>query len=90
MIVNSLNEMCSHFNKTRNAIMYQIEKGRLPDPRNQGVELDGLEWPEGDKPGRKPGTKNVVTKFIIDDLVMRIERLEKRLASLENLSGEHG
>lgn len=90
MIATSLNEMCSHFKKTRNAVMYQIERGRLPDPRSQGVELEGLSWPEGNKPGRKPGTKNIITKSLVDGLVMRIDQLEKRISQLENISGEHG
>lgn len=90
MIVSSLSELSKHFGKTRNAVMYQIRLGRLPDPRSQGVDTDGLAWPEGNAPGRKPGTKNTYTRQTVDGLIMRIEHLEKRIADLENISGRHG
>lgn len=90
MIANSLAEMANHFGKTRNAVLYQIGLNRLPDPRNQGVELDKLSWPEGNSPGRKPGSKNTYTKESLESLILRIEKLEKRLSDLENISGEHG
>lgn len=90
MIVSSLGELSKHFGKTRNAVMYQIRLGRLPDPRNQGVETEGLAWPEGNAPGRKPGTKNIYTRQTVEGLVVRIEQLEKRITDLENISGEHG
>lgn len=90
MIVSSLSELSRHFGKTRNAVMYQIRLGRLPDPRYQGIETDGLSWPQGNCPGRKKGTRNTYTRQTIEDLIMRVAELEKRLSAVENLSGEHG
>ncbi len=91
MIMTSLAEMSAHFQKTRNAVMYQIKLGRLPDPRNSGVDSSSVTWPEGEKVGRKPGNKNKISiRSLLVDLIARVEMLENKLASLDSTAGEHG
>lgn len=91
MIMNSLAEMSAHFQKTRNAVMYQIRLGRLPDPRNSGVDSDLVTWPEGERVGRKPGNKNKISiRSLLVDLIARVETLENKIKSLDSTAGEHG
>lgn len=91
MIVNSLAEMASHFQKTRNAVMYQIRLGRLPDPRNQGIDSTTLSWPIGEKVGRKPGNKNKISiRSLLVELIARVETLENKVKSLDSIAGDHG
>jgi hypothetical protein len=91
MIMNSLSDMASHFNKTRNAVMYQIKLGRLPDPRNSGVDSSTITWPEGEKVGRKPGNKNKISiRSLLVELIARVETLENKIKSLDSTAGDHG
>lgn len=78
MIVTTTGQLADFFKRSRNSVVYQIRLGRLPDPRvGEGVETEGLAWPELRSPGRPLGGKNR------DSIRFRLDALEKRLSFLE-------
>lgn len=78
MKVTTTSQLAEHFRRSKNAVVYQIRLGRLPDPRvGEGVETDGLLWPELRRPGRPLGGKNR------DSIRFRLDALEKRCRFLE-------
>lgn len=83
MLISTIEELAKHFGKTRNACMYQIRLGRLPDPRQTPTHATEMAWPVGDKRGRKPGPSAAKVSMLamIDSLKSRIEALESLLIS---------
>lgn len=89
--ISTIEEMAAHFNKTRNAVVYQVKLGRLPDPRFAPVESETITWPQGNKRGRKPGpsaAKQRVTD-LLNAMVERIVILENRMTFQETLGHTH-
>ena len=91
-MISTIDEMARYFNKTRNAVIYQIKLGRLPDPRSTPIQSEAVAlWPRGDKRGRKPGPSAAKQRFIdaLDALVARVASLESRVTFQETLSHTH-
>jgi hypothetical protein len=90
-MISTIDELAKHFGKTRNAVIYQIKLGRLPDPRSNPVESELALWPKGDKRGRKPGPSAAKQRFIdaLNALVVRVADLESRVTFQETLSHTH-
>ncbi len=91
-MISTIDEMARYFNKTRNAVIYQIKLGRLPDPRSAPVQSDVVFlWPKGNKRGRKPGPSAAKVRLldVINGLIVRVADLESRLAFQETLSHTH-
>lgn len=90
-MISTIDELARHFGKTRNAVIYQIKLGRLPDPRSNPVESEIAVWPKGDKRGRKPGPSPAKQRLInaLDALIARVADLESRVAFQETLSHTH-
>jgi len=92
MMISTIDEMARYFNKTRNAVIYQIKLGRLPDPRSTPVQSpDVVFWPKGNKRGRKPGPSAAKVRLldVVNGLIVRVADLESRLAFQETLSHTH-
>ena len=92
MMISTIDEMARYFNKTRNAVIYQIKLGRLPDPRSGPVQSpDVVLWPKGNKRGRKPGPSAAKVRLldVVNGLIVRVANLESRLAFQETLSHTH-
>lgn len=88
MILNSIGEMAKFFGKTRNACLYHIRAGRLPDPRNTGVEEECLAWPESEKVGRKRGSANPGSlRWMVSALAERVDALEKIVGKTQEHQG---
>jgi hypothetical protein len=91
-MISTIDEMARYFNKTRNAVIYQIKLGRLPDPRSTPIQSEAVAlWPRGDKRGRKPGPSAAKQRFIValNALVVRVADLESRVTFQETLSHTH-
>jgi hypothetical protein len=90
-MISTIDELSKHFGKTRNAVIYQIKLGRLPDPRSTPVESEVAVWPKGDKRGRKPGPSAAKQRLIdaLNALIVRVADLESRVAFQETLSHTH-
>jgi len=90
-MISTIDELARHFGKTRNAVIYQIKLGRLPDPRSNPVQAESASWPKGDKRGRKPGPSAAKQRFIdaLNALVARVASLESRVTFQETLSHTH-
>jgi len=91
-MISTIDELARYFNKTRNAVIYQIKLGRLPDPRSTPIQSESVAlWPKGDKRGRKPGPSAAKQRFIdaLNALIVRVEQLENRVTFQETLSHTH-
>lgn len=90
-MISTIDELARHFAKTRNAVIYQIKLGRLPDPRSTPVESEVAMWPKGDKRGRKPGPSPAKQRLMdaLNALVARVTDLESRVTFQETLSHTH-
>ena len=90
-MICTIEDLAKHFGKTRNAVAYQIKLGRMLDPRFNTVESETVQWPEGNKRGRKPGPSAAKQRVMdaLSALEERIVALENRVAFQETMCHTH-